>query len=119
MSYTNQKVTWVHYISDKGAQITYKISRSTTVGAMGNAYGDKEACSPVTIKARKQPVSDFAKGANGYQYLAKSYFYVDPYTEPNAFSISLMDTLDGETVENIYMMNDLSGKTRMIRFTTS
>lgn len=118
MSYTNQTAEWVHYTQGEGAQIEYKISRATPVGAMSNMYGDVTSGETKKIKARKQPINKFTGGDHGYTYEVKSYYYVDPAIESNALSIQLMDTLDGEIVENIYKMNDLSGKVRMIRFTT-
>ncbi len=118
MPYTNQTVEWIHYTRGDGAQVDYKMSRSITVGAMGNLYGDVTVSEVKKIKARKQPINKFTGGDHGYTYEVKSYYYVDPNVELNAQSIQLMDTLDGEIVIDIYKMNDLSGKARMIRFTT-
>ena len=118
MSYTNQTVDWIHYTRGGGAQIDYTMSRTITVGAMGNLYGDVTTTEVKKIKARKQPINKFTGGDHGYTYEVKSYYYVDPSIEPNASFIQLMDTLDGEIVEDIYKMNDLSGRTKMIRFTT-
>ena len=99
MSYTNTKVTW---------------EQCTTT----DAYGDISRPVEVTILARKQPHESVIKTTDGKEILSKSYFYVDPKVEPHALDINKMDKLDGELVMQKYVMCDLHGKPKMIRFIT-
>lgn len=99
MSYTNQEVNWeVH-----GAQ---------------NDFGDMSYAVSQTVKARKQPKQEIVKTAEGKEILSRSYFYVDPFTEPKALEISKMDKLDGELVVERYVMCDLANRPKMVRLIT-
>lgn len=104
MSYTNASVLWSP-CARQGQGIE-------------DEYGDVNRPSSIVIKARKQPHQDIIKTSDGRELLSKHIFYVDPYVEPNALSIEKMDQLDGETIEHIYDMCDLSNKVRMRRFIT-
>ena len=99
MSYTHQRVSW-EMVDEQ------------------DEYSDFHYKSPVTITARKQPKEEVFKDDSGLELLSKSYFYVDPLIEPNALSINKMDKLDGETVRKRYIMYDLMGKPKMVRFIT-
>lgn len=83
-----------------------------------NIYGDIERIKEVPILARKQPKQEVINTPDGKTLLTKSTFYVDPYVSPSALLISKMDKLDGETIEQIYIMCDLYNKPKMIRFIT-
>lgn len=99
MSYTNTKVEWE--------------ARSTQ-----NTFGDMSYSESVFIKARKQPVQQIVKTAEGKEELSKHYFYVDPSIEKKALEIKNMDKLDGELIVDTYKMCDLNNKVRMVRFIT-
>ena len=99
MSYTNQVVSWeAHKAQDM--------------------YGDMEYEEARAIAARKQAKQEIVKTAEGTELLSKSYFYVDPRVEPNAFEISKMDKLDGELIVDKYVMFTLLGRPKMLRFIT-
>lgn len=104
MSYTFQKVSWQKSINKNNSIV--------------DEYGDITRENAVTIIARKQPHQHVIKTNEGRELLAKCIYYVDPKVEPNAFSIAKMDTLDGETIEEIYQMCDLHNKVKLIRFIT-
>lgn len=99
MSYTHQKVSWE--MVDKQ-----------------DMYADLSYKDPVTITARKQPKEEVFNDYLGKQRLSRSYFYVDPLIEPNALSIEPEDKLDGEVIKKKYIMYDLMGKPKMLRFIT-
>ena len=99
MSYTNQIVNWQAH----GTQ---------------DAYGDMQYSEAQSIKARKQPKQDIVKTSDGKELLSKSYFYVKPSAEANAFRIDVMDKLDGELIVSKYEMRTLRGKVKLIRFIT-
>lgn len=102
MSYTNTSVTW-----EKCSQEPIE-----------NIYGDIQRNAPIAIKARKQPHQEVVKTSEGREVLSKTIYYVDPKIEPNALAISRMDKLDGETIEQKYVMCDLQNRPRMVRFIT-
>lgn len=104
MSYTFQKVSWQKNIKNGNSIV--------------DEYGDIVRESAVTIIARKQPHQHVIKTGDGRELLARSIYYVDPKVEPNAMSIAKMDTLDGELIEEIYVMCDLHNIPKMVRFIT-
>lgn len=104
MSYTNKTVTWE--ACDPSSDIM-------------DEYGDiVRTLKSGGILARKQPHESVIEGPGGKALLTKSIFYVDPKVEPQALMIAKMDKLDGETIEQIYVMCDRSNNPKMIRFIT-
>lgn len=99
MSYTNQVALWEAH--DKQ-----------------DSYGDMTYFPPKEVAVRKQSKQEIVKTSEGKELLSKSYFYVDPRVEPNAFEISKMDKLDGELIVDKYVMYTLFGKPKMLRFIT-
>ena len=81
-------------------------------------YNDQSYDSSVIITARKQKKEEVFNDYLWKQLLSKSYFYVDPYVEPNALLLKEEDKLDGEIIKKKYIMCDLMGKPRMLRFIT-
>lgn len=81
-------------------------------------YSDAQYGSAVTILARKQPKQELLRTSDGRVLLCRSIFYVDPRVEPNAAAIKRLDKLDGEKVEDTYVMCDLSNRPKMYRFIT-
>lgn len=102
MSYTQKVVEWEH-CSDK---------------PIVDIYGDVKRNVPVKILARKQPTNTIVKTSDGREFVAKSVYYVDPRIEPNALSIERMDKLDGELIEDRYVMCGLNNSPKMVRFIT-
>ena len=99
MSYTNEEVSWqAHSAQDD--------------------YGDMQYVAAQAVKVRKQPKQEIVKTAEGKELLSRSYFYVDPRVEPNAFEIDKMVKLDGELVVARYVMCDIRNKPKLIRFIT-
>ena len=99
MSYTKKKVSW----EEHGIQ---------------DAYGDMTYSEVQKVAARKQPHREIVKTPEGKELLSKSYFYVDPFIEPQASKISEMDKLDCELILAKYSMCGLFNKPRMFRFLT-
>ena len=99
MSYTNKKVTW----ESAGEE---------------NAYNDALFGQAVTISVRKQPKQELIKTSDGRELLCRSIFYVDPKVEPNAAQIKRLDKIDGERVEDTYVMCDRGNRPKMYRFIT-
>jgi hypothetical protein len=101
MFYTKIKVNWEHCKSP-----------------VADTWGDIVRDAPIKIVARKQSKQQVIKSSNGQELLSKSIYYVDPKAEPNAMKISKLDKLDGETVEDVYVMCDLYNKPKLLRFIT-
>lgn len=99
MSYTNKKVTW-----ESAGEI--------------DAYNDVHYGSAVTISVRKQPGQELIRTSDGREILCRSIFYVDPKVESRAASIKRLDKLDGEKVEDTYVMCDRMNRPKMYRFIT-
>ena len=83
-----------------------------------NLFGDIEYENTKSIKARKQLKQELIKTAEGKEVLSKSIFYVESYTEAEAFNIAEMDKLDGETIIQKYEMCDLVNNVILIKFAT-
>lgn len=120
MSYTNKTVTWEacnpsNNIMDEYGDIVrvFKLICSEHLIVSQSALL-RSGC----ILARKQPYESVIEGPGGKVLLTKSIFYVDPKVEPQALNIAKMDKLDGETIEQIYVMCDRSNNPKMIRFIT-
>lgn len=121
MSYTSQKVAWKacssNPIENKYGDIEYNkdiLCSKTTICGLCKVGSNLS----LSILARKQPMSKVFKTGDGRELLAKTVYYVDPYEEPKALEIKKMDRLDGELIEDIYIMVDLANKPRMLRFIT-
>ena len=99
MSYTNKKVTW----ESAGKE---------------NNYNDVQYSKAVNIFVRKQPKQELIKTSDGRELLCRSIFYVDPKIEINADKIKRLDKIDGETVEDTYVMCDRMNRPKMYRFIT-
>lgn len=99
MSYTNMKVTW-----ESAGEV--------------DTYNDIQYGSAVTISVRKQPRQELIRTSDGREILCRSIFFVDPYVEPRAASIKRLDKLDGEKVEDTYVMCDRMNRPKMYRFIT-
>lgn len=99
MSYTNKKVSW---------QSTKKADQ----------YGDTQYSKAVTVTVRKQPKQELVRTSDGRELLCRSIFYVDPHVEHNAAQIKRLDLLDGEKVEDTYIMCDRMNRPKMYRFIT-
>ena len=99
MSFTNKKVSWQ---SAKKA----------------DQYGDMRYSEAVTVTVRKQPKQELVRTSDGRELLCRSIFYVDPYVEHHAAQIKRLDLLDGEKVEDTYVMCDRMNRPKMYRFIT-
>lgn len=99
MSYTNKKVIWQ---SAKKA----------------DQYGDVQYSEAVTVTVRKQPKQELVRTSDGRELLCRSIFYVDPHVEHNVAQIKRLDLLDGERVEDTYVMCDRMNRPKMYRFIT-
>ena len=99
MSHTNKKVTW------------------RSAGKADN-YGDVQYGSAVTITVRKQPKQELIRTSDGRELLCRSVFYVDPKVESRAAEIKRLDLLDGEKIEDTYVMCDRMNRPKMYRFIT-
>lgn len=125
MSYTSQKVVWDKCLDEPIVDAYGDIAHSSdsTVRCGLSSICDKivvGAPAPmISIVARKQPKTLVFKTTDGRELLARSIYYVDPYVEKNAMLIKRMDKLDGELVEDVYVMMDFSNKPRMVRFITT
>ena len=83
-----------------------------------NAYNDVQFAEAVNIFVRKQPKQELIKTSDGRELLCRSIFYVDPKIEPNASKIKRLDLIDGEKVEDTYVMCDIMNRPKMYRFIT-
>lgn len=83
-----------------------------------NAYNDVQFAGAVNIFVRKQPKQELIKTSDGRELLCRSIFYVDPKIEPNASKIKRLDLIDGEKVEDTYVMCDIMNRPKMYRFIT-
>lgn len=99
MSYTNKPVTW------ESAEKT-------------DNYADVQYGQAVTVYARKQTKQEIVRTSDGRELLCRSIFYIDPKVTRQASQIKRLDKLDGETIENIYVMCDRQNKPKMYRFIT-
>ena len=135
MSYTKKVVKWEQCASQHAGTTVQDLLESENnnvldilsrqlqvpkdrVFSIMNIYGDIERLQEMPILARKQPKEEVINTPDGKTLLTKSTFYVDPYVSPSALLISKMDKLDGETIEQIYVMCDLYNRPKMIRFIT-
>lgn len=99
MSYTNKKVIW---------QSAKEVDQ----------YGDVQYSEAVTVTVRKQLKQELVRTSDGRELLCRSIFYVDPLVEHNVAQIKRLDLLDGEKVEDTYVMCDRMNRPKMYRFTT-
>lgn len=99
MSFTNKKVVW-----ESSGEI--------------NIYNDAQSGRAVTILVRKQPKQELIRTSDGRELLCRSVFYVDPKVEPNASKIKRLDKIDGEKIEDVYIMCDIMNRPKMYRFIT-
>lgn len=102
MSYTNQEVSWSHIKSEPDK----------------DTYGDLVRGRSTTLKARKQVKRELVRYLDGREVVSRTYYYIDPIQFPEALKIERLDTLDGEIVEDVYIMVSLAGKPKMIRVMT-
>ena len=99
MFYTNLKVLW----ESAGEQ---------------NEYNDVQYGPAVAVHVRKQPKQELVRLSNGREVLCRSIFYIDPRVDAQASSIKRLDKLDGETVEDTYIMCDRMNRPKLYRFIT-
>lgn len=102
MSYTHQEIKWSKLKREPDSSI----------------YGDQVYGTNVTLKARKQIVNELVRTSSGREVYYKNIYYIDPKQYPKALKIERLDKLDGDLVEDIYVMNTLAGKPKMIRVRT-
>lgn len=105
MSYTNAHVSWQGCIRENGTP-------------KQDAYGDMQYLEAETIRARKQPMQELVRTADGREYLSRSIYYIDPRVSPQATQVQAQDKLDGELVIDTYVMCDLRNRPRMVRART-
>jgi hypothetical protein len=102
MSYTHQEIVWSKLKREPDSSI----------------YGDQVYGINVSLKARKQPANELVRTSSGREVYYKNTYYIDPKQYPEALKIERLDKLDGDLVEDIYIMNTLAGKPKMIRVRT-
>ena len=104
MFYTNQKVLWTKILSQPNV----------------DKFGDQTYNeSSIEILARKQPKSELIRRSDGSDVISKTVYYIDHHQYPDALNIQRLDKLDGEIVEDIYIMVTLQGNPKMIRVYTT